>query len=62
MGFRKAREEAGKSVVETARAVGVTRQAVHGWEHGDYKPSADMLMKLAAYYQCSVDKLLKKEE
>lgn len=59
MGFRKAREEAGKSIVETAKAVGVSRQAVHGWERGDYKPSADMLVKIAAFYECTVDELLK---
>jgi len=62
MGFRKAREEAGKTVAETAKACGVTRQAVHGWERGEYKPSADMLVKLAEFYQCSVDDLLRKEE
>lgn len=62
MGFRKAREEAGKTIVETAKAIGVSRQAVHGWERGEYKPSADTLMKLAAFYACTVDELLRKEE
>ena len=59
MAFRKAREKAGKTVGETAKACGVSRQAVHGWERGEYKPSADMLIKLAAFYGCSIDELLK---
>lgn len=59
MGFRQARKEAGKSLVETAKALGVSRQAVHGWERGEYKPTAAMLLKISAFYQCSVDKLLK---
>lgn len=62
MAFKKAREDAGKTIAETASAVGVTRQAVHGWERGEYKPSADMLVKLAEFYGCSVDDLLRKEE
>lgn len=59
MAFKKAREEAGKTIAETAKACGVSRQAVHGWERGEYKPSADMLIKLAAFYQCSIDDLLR---
>lgn len=62
MGFRNAREEAGKTMIETAKAIGVTRQAVYDWERGEYKPSADMLMKLSAFYGCTVDKLLKNDE
>lgn len=58
MAFRKAREKAGKTVGETAKACGVSRQAVHGWERGEYKPSADTLIKLAAFYGCSIDELL----
>lgn len=61
MAFKKAREDAGKTIAETANAVGVTRQAVHGWERGEYKPSADMLVKLAEFYGCSVDKLLRED-
>lgn len=61
MAFKKAREEAGKTISETAKACGVSRQAVHGWERGEYKPSADMLIKLAAFYGCSIDELLKED-
>ena len=61
MAFKKAREEAGKTIVETSKACGVSRQAVHGWERGDYKPSADMLVKIAAFYKCSIDDLLRED-
>ena len=62
MAFKKAREEAGKTIAETSKACGVSRQAVHGWERGEYKPSADMLVKLAAFYGCSIDELLTSED
>lgn len=62
MGFRAARERSGKTINETAIAVNVSRQAVHGWETGMYEPSAATLRKLAAFYQCSVDELLRKED
>lgn len=62
MGFKKAREEAGKTMAETAKALGVTKQAVYGWEHGLYNPSANMLVKLSEFYGCSIDRLLRKEE
>ena len=62
MGFRKARESARKSVSETAKAVGVSREAVYGWETGKYKPSADMLVKLSEFYGCSIDDLMRKEK
>lgn len=61
MGFRKAREQAEKSVTETAKALGVSREAVYGWESGKYNPSAEMLVKLAAFYECSIDDLMRKE-
>ena len=61
MSFRNSREAAGKTIVETAKALGVSRQAVHGWEHGVYNPTADMLVKLASFYGCSIDELMRKE-
>lgn len=61
MAFREAREEAGKTIAETAKACGVSRQAVHGWERGDYMPSAAMLVKLAEFYKCSLDDLMRME-
>lgn len=59
MGFKTAREKANKTIAETARACGVTRQSVYGWEHGEYLPSANMLLKIADFYGCTVDHLLR---
>lgn len=41
-----------------AKALGVERSTVTKWEIGESKPRADMLVKLANFFGCSVDVLL----
>ena len=59
MAFKQARKAAGKTVAETAKALGVSRQSVYFWEKGETKPTVDMLVKLAEFYGCSTDELLR---
>lgn len=61
MGFRDQRIKAEMGVEEVADKVGVTRQAVYGWEKGMYYPSVNILQKLAQLYQCSIEELLEGE-
>ena len=56
------RSRAGLSQSELAAEVGVTNKAVSKWEAGRAKPSVEMIRKLAALFEVSVDDLLKKRE
>lgn len=58
MGFRQARLNAGLSVREVMAALNVSDAAVYQWETGVTVPRAQMLVKLAELYCCSVDDLL----
>ena len=61
MSYRQAREKAGKSVREVMEHMGVTDAAVYFWETGKTAPSTDKLLKLAAFYGCTVDELLRED-
>ena len=61
MGFRTARIKAGKSVVEAAQHMGVSKAAVYQWESGENMPRFDKAEKLAAFYGCTIEELLKEE-
>ncbi len=56
------RKRAGLSQSQLAEAVGVSNKAVSKWEVGKAKPATDIIRKLAALFQVSVDELLKKRE
>ena len=61
MSFKKARLRAGKKVVDVVKHMGVSDAAVYQWENGETMPVAGKLQKLADFYGCSVDELLKNE-
>lgn len=61
-GFKSARIKAGKKVQEVADHIGVTDGTVYHWECGYYLPTANRLNKLAEFYGCTVDELLREEE
>ena len=42
---------------ELGQAVGVTRQTIIAIEKGNYTPSVFLALKIARYFQISVDKL-----
>lgn len=60
MGFKEARLNARKTILDVAHAMNVSPQAVYQWENGETAPSTSKLTKLAEFYGCSVDKLLEK--
>lgn len=58
MTYRQAREAAGLSVIDAARELGTTRQAIYMWEWGKAAPSAAKLLKLSVLYRVPVEELL----
>lgn len=62
MSFRNARLKAGKKVTEVMAHMGVSDAAVYQWETGFCYPASDKLTKLADFYGCTVDELLRGDE
>jgi putative transcriptional regulator len=60
--LRAAREAANVSQHKLARIIGVTPQAISGWESGRSNPHVDRIPKLARIFGCSVNKLLTGED
>lgn len=56
--IREFRKRAGITQEELAQLLGVSRPAVAQWERGINNPRADMLIKLANLFKCSIDDLL----
>lgn len=52
----------GKSQVEIANELSVTKQTVSNWENNNIQPSVDMLVKIADYFGVSTDYLLERNE
>ena len=59
--LRKARIAAGLSLAEVARQAGTTRQHVHNWEIGHYKPSGKYLRSLSYILNISIWELLSEQ-
>lgn len=49
------REEKGVSMIELARAIGVSDAAVCKWENGLAEPKLSYVVRLAEYFDCTVD-------
>lgn len=62
MSFAKARNNAGLSVAEAARRLGVTASAVCQWESGETFPDGRRLPEIAKVYETTVDELLREED
>lgn len=58
MGFRKAREKAGLTVLQVARQLKTSTVTVYNWENGIYTPEARKLPGIAKLYNCTIDELL----
>lgn len=56
--MRDLREEKGVSQEELAAALGITRLSVGNYERGQRKPDAEMIVKIARYFDVSADYLL----
>ena len=54
------RKERQMTQEELAQAMGVDRTTVTKWESQESFPRAEMLMKLAMFFNCTVDEILGK--
>ena len=59
MSIKSARLKADKKVREVMEYMGVSDAAVYQWETGETTPRPDKLIKLADFYGCTVDELLR---
>lgn len=57
-GIRSLRIARKISQVELANALGVSKQSVSNWENDNIQPSIEMLIRLAAFFSVSTDRLL----
>jgi len=62
VGFRKAREKAGLTVLQAARQLETSTVTVYNWENGIYTPEAHKLPRIAKLYNCTIDELLLEDE
>ena len=58
MGFKQARINAGLSVRDVMKALGVSDAAVYQWETGVFTPKTKRLSEIAKLYGVTVDELL----
>lgn len=56
--LKELREEAGLSMLELAREIGVSDAAICKWENGLAEPKIGYIVKLAEYFDCPVDYLI----
>lgn len=57
LGLKALREQAGLSMDELAKAVGVSRQSLSAWEGGKAWPNSMYLQPLARALGCTVEEL-----
>lgn len=62
MSFSAAREKAGMTQNEVAKALGVNQSAVSFWESGRNQPRGKQMVKLAKLYGVTMDELLREDE
>lgn len=62
MSLRVIRLAAGKGLNQAAREAGVKGSQLSQWETGKIAPSTKNLVKLAAFYGCTVDALLRQDD
>jgi putative transcriptional regulator len=55
--LREFRDRHDMSQADLAAAVGVTRQTINAVEGDRYDPSVELVFKLAAFFECSVEEL-----
>lgn len=61
MAFREARIRANKTIADVKKEMKVSDATVYNWETGTYKPRASLLPKIASFYGCTIDDLLREE-
>ena len=60
--IRKLRNDFNISQVTLAKELGVTKQCVSNWENDNILPSIEMLIKIADFFDVSIDYLLGRTE
>ena len=60
--LKEMREEAGLSMLQLAKEIGVSDAAVCKWENGLAEPKITYLVRLAEYFDCTLDYLTGKED
>ena len=60
--LRELRIELGIKQEDLARIIGVQDYTIGNWERDRSEPSIEHLVKLADYFQCSIDELLGRED
>lgn len=61
MRLKELREEKGLFQRELANIFHISKNSVYNWENGISEPNIDLLIKLANYFECSIDYLLGRE-
>lgn len=61
MSFKSTRNKAGKKVAEVAEFLNVSEGAVYQWENGFSAPTVEKLKKLAEFYNCTTDEILREK-
>jgi len=60
--FEAARTKAGLRQVDVAERLGIAQGTVSMWEQGHNNPRTELLPRIAAIYNCTIDDLLTGEE
>ena len=61
-GLRQIRKEHNLNQLKVAMDLNISREALSHYENGKREPSIDMLNKLSAYFNVSIDYLINGEE
>lgn len=59
---KQLREERKIGQNELALALEVSRQTIHGIEKGKYNPSLELSLKMARYFQLTIEEIFQLEE
>lgn len=62
MSIKSAREKAGLTQAQVAKAMNINQSAVALWENGETQPRADRLLQLSKLLKCSIKTLLTKDD
>lgn len=60
--LKEMREEAGLSMLQLAKEIGVSDAAICKWENGLAEPKITYLVRLAEFFDCTIDYLTGKED
>ena len=60
--LKSLRGSRGINQLELARALGVARTTISGWERGSGEPNVEQIKQIAEYFKISADELLETEE